>query len=52
MFEGDIEDGELEIGQVAGLINEISPVKKIIEEILIEYQLALKEIEQKKYKIS
>ncbi len=49
MFEGDIEDGELEIGQVAGLINEISSVNKIIEDILIEYQLALKEIEQNKY---
>lgn len=49
MFEGDIEDGELEIGQVAGLINEISPVKKIIEDILTEYQVALKEIKQNIY---
>jgi enoyl-[acyl-carrier protein] reductase II len=40
MFEGDLVEGELEIGQVAGLINEILPVKVIIEEIITEFNLA------------
>lgn len=37
MFEGDLEEGELEIGQITGLIHEIKPVKEIIEEIIAEY---------------
>tara|TARA_R110001583_G_scaffold4351_5_gene25305 strand:- start:39514 stop:40449 length:936 start_codon:yes stop_codon:yes gene_type:complete len=37
MFEGDLDDGELEIGQIAGLIHEIKPVKDIINEIVTEY---------------
>lgn len=41
MFEGDMEDGELEIGQVAGLINEIKPVAKIMTDLLHEYDTAL-----------
>lgn len=38
MFEGDLEDGELEIGQIAGIINEIKPAKQVLEEIVKEYQ--------------
>lgn len=38
MFEGDMEDGELEIGQISGLISEVLPAKEIVEEILEEYQ--------------
>ncbi|MCH2033154.1 MAG: nitronate monooxygenase [Tenacibaculum sp.] len=37
MFEGDLEEGELEIGQVAGLIHEIKPAKQVLEEIISEY---------------
>jgi len=37
MFEGDLDEGELEIGQVSALINEIKPAGEIIEEILKEY---------------
>lgn len=37
MFEGDLEEGELEIGQVAGLIESIQPVSKIITEIINEF---------------
>ncbi|MBI3502059.1 MAG: nitronate monooxygenase [Bacteroidetes bacterium] len=44
MFEGDLEEGELEIGQVSALIREIKPVKKIVEEIMEEYETAKKEI--------
>ncbi len=38
MFEGDLVDGELEIGQIAGLISDIKPAAKIVEEIIMEYQ--------------
>jgi enoyl-[acyl-carrier protein] reductase II len=37
MFEGDVEDGELEIGQVAAMINKIQPVDEIILEIVEEF---------------
>ena len=40
MFEGDLEDGELEIGQIAGLIHEILPVNQIFENIISEFRLA------------
>jgi enoyl-[acyl-carrier protein] reductase II len=40
MFEGDLEDGELEIGQIAGLINEIKPVAEIVKEIMTEFEMA------------
>ena len=39
MFEGDLEEGELEIGQIAGLIDSIKPVKEIIEEVIGEFEL-------------
>ncbi|TCP24679.1 enoyl-[acyl-carrier protein] reductase II [Tenacibaculum skagerrakense] len=37
MFEGDLEEGELEIGQIAGLIHEIKPAKQVLDEIITEY---------------
>jgi enoyl-[acyl-carrier protein] reductase II len=40
MFEGDIKDGELEIGQVSGLIHDIKPVAEIVEEIIYEFNKA------------
>ena len=40
MFEGDLDNGELEIGQIAGLIDEIKPAAKIIEEIVTEHNNA------------
>jgi enoyl-[acyl-carrier protein] reductase II len=40
MFEGDLDDGELEIGQIAGLIHDIKPVAEIIKEIVNEFDLA------------
>ena len=38
MFEGDLEEGELEIGQISGLINEIKPAMEILNEILDEFK--------------
>ncbi|MDO9615412.1 MAG: nitronate monooxygenase [Bacteroidota bacterium] len=40
MFEGDLAEGELEIGQVSSIINEILPVKTIMENLVQEYRLA------------
>jgi enoyl-[acyl-carrier protein] reductase II len=37
MFEGDLEEGELEIGQISGYINQIKPAAKIVEEIVDEF---------------
>jgi enoyl-[acyl-carrier protein] reductase II len=37
MFECDLEVGELEIGQIAGLIHEIKPAKTILNEIIKEF---------------
>ncbi len=44
MFEGDLIDGELEIGQIAGLIHEVIPAEKIIAEMMSEYNNAKKEV--------
>jgi enoyl-[acyl-carrier protein] reductase II len=42
MFEGDLEDGELEIGQIAGLIHDIKPAAQIVEEMIQEFEEAKK----------
>jgi len=39
MFEGDLVEGELEIGQIAGLIHEILPVSEIINAVVSEFRL-------------
>jgi enoyl-[acyl-carrier protein] reductase II len=44
MFEGDLVEGELEIGQISGLIHAIKPAKNIVEEIVSEYNMALAEL--------
>ncbi|KOY52465.1 NAD(P)H-dependent flavin oxidoreductase [Polaribacter dokdonensis] len=38
MFEGDLENGELEIGQIAGLIHEIKPAKQVLKDIIVEFE--------------
>ena len=43
MFEGDLIEGELEIGQIAGLIDTIIPAGEVVKEIIAEFQVALKE---------
>jgi len=43
MFEGDLANGELEIGQVSALLDTILPAAEIIAEILSEFKEALKE---------
>ncbi len=46
MFEGDLVEGELEIGQIAGVIHEIKPVNAIIEEMIADFQTAKAELIQ------
>lgn len=41
MFEGDVEEGELEIGQVAALIKTIKPAAAIVKEIWTDFEAAL-----------
>jgi enoyl-[acyl-carrier protein] reductase II len=38
MFEGDLTEGELEIGQVASIINEVLPVETIMKNMIQEYR--------------
>ncbi|GIV44411.1 MAG: 2-nitropropane dioxygenase [Bacteroidia bacterium] len=47
MFEGDLNEGELEIGQVAGYIKEILPAKVIMKNILTEYEQIFQKLKNK-----
>ncbi|OEK07741.1 2-nitropropane dioxygenase [Flavivirga aquatica] len=42
MFEGDLDEGELEIGQVSGLIHDIKPVLEIVTDLVEEFEEAKK----------
>lgn len=44
MFEGDLEEGELEIGQIAGLIHDVKPVADIVQEIITQFEKAKTEL--------
>jgi enoyl-[acyl-carrier protein] reductase II len=44
MFEGNIDEGELEIGQVSGLIHEIKPAAAIIAELLVDFERARRDL--------
>ncbi|TDE02359.1 NAD(P)H-dependent flavin oxidoreductase [Flavobacterium hiemivividum] len=44
MFEGDLVEGELEIGQIAGLIHEVKSAEGIVLEIMADYSAARKEL--------
>jgi enoyl-[acyl-carrier protein] reductase II len=43
MFEGDLNEGELEIGQVSALIKKITPAAEIVKEIWRDFEEALKQ---------
>lgn len=49
MFEGDLSEGELEIGQISALIDKIKPVKNIISDIILEYRVARNQINHVKF---
>lgn len=44
MFEGDMLEGELEIGQISGLINDIIPAAQVVENMVAEYETARQEM--------
>jgi enoyl-[acyl-carrier protein] reductase II len=44
MFEGDLSNGELEIGQITSLINDIPTVESIIKNMITEYNAQLKKL--------
>jgi enoyl-[acyl-carrier protein] reductase II len=45
MFEGDLVEGELEIGQISGLFEDIKSAKEIIEDMIGEFEIAKSEIQ-------
>ncbi len=49
MFEGDLVEGELEIGQISGLIDKILPAKEVVKEIVSEFHQALSEQQSPKF---
>lgn len=46
MFEGDLIEGELEIGQIAGLIHDILPVETIVNNVITEFNLAKESVNE------
>ena len=50
MFEGNLDEGELEIGQISALITKIQTVSEIISQIEQEYQESLAQLQSEKYK--
>lgn len=44
MFEGDLIEGELEIGQIAGIINEIKSAKDVVNDMITDFDEARKEV--------
>ncbi|MFH4968844.1 nitronate monooxygenase [Gaetbulibacter sp. M240] len=46
MFEGDMDNGELEIGQISGLIHDIKPVAQIVQEMISEFEASKKAISE------
>ena len=44
MFEGDLEEGELEIGQISGLINEIKTAGQVVQDLVEEFRAAQEEL--------
>jgi len=44
MFEGDLDEGELEIGQIAGLIHDIKSVKQIVDDVMSEFETARNQV--------
>jgi len=46
MFEGDLDEGELEIGQVVSLIHNIKPAADVVAEIWNEYEATLAQLKQ------
>ena len=46
MFEGDLNEGELEIGQISSTINEIKPAEEIVKEIMAEFHQTISKLQR------
>ncbi|MCS5663539.1 MAG: nitronate monooxygenase [Flavobacteriales bacterium] len=46
MFEGDLNEGELEIGQISSTINEIKPAEDIVKEIMAEFHQTISKLQR------
>lgn len=46
IFEGDIEEGELEMGQSSGLVNEIKDFKDVLSDLINEYNDTIKKLQE------
>jgi enoyl-[acyl-carrier protein] reductase II len=44
MFEGDLDEGELEIGQISALIHDILPAAEIVDNLVAQFEVARKEV--------
>jgi enoyl-[acyl-carrier protein] reductase II len=44
MFEGDLNEGELEIGQVSASIKEIKPASEIVNEIMNDFKHSIEQM--------
>lgn len=49
IFEGDLVEGELEIGQIAALIDDLPSAKKVVDDIIAEYNKLIKEMNSKSF---
>jgi enoyl-[acyl-carrier protein] reductase II len=49
MFEGDMDEGELEIGQVSALIHDIKPAAEVVKEMVGEFEMVKKDISESKF---
>lgn len=47
IFEGDIHDGKLEIGQAASLVRQLQPVHEVMRELIDDYNTALKQLQDR-----
>ncbi len=44
MFEGDLNEGELEVGQVSSMIRELKPASNIVHELMAEFNEAIQRL--------
>lgn len=44
MFEGDMDEGELEIGQVSALIHNVLPAAEIVKELITDFEEARRQL--------
>ena len=43
MFEGNLEEGELEIGQICSMIKDVPSVQELMNNLIFQYQQTIRE---------